>query len=104
MPSEVAQSAHTSELPSNIEDQEPSTPLPTPLIMPSPQSLDQGQFGRGRKGGEGRERGRGCRATRDDLLIYHRCKYMIDDHNKRRRFLHMTHISGFIYELDNLCT
>ena len=38
------------------------------------------------------------------LIIYHRCRYMIDDHNKRKRLLHVTHISSFIYELDNLCT
>ena len=25
---------------------------------------------------------------------------MIDDHKERRRFLHVTHISGFMYELD----
>ena len=38
------------------------------------------------------------------LLIYHRCRYMIGDHNERRRFPYVAHISGFIYELDNLCT
>ena len=44
MPNEVPQNAHTSfELPSNIEDAESSSPLPTPLIMSSPQPLDQGQ-------------------------------------------------------------
>ena len=64
MHDEVAQSAHTSELPSNIEDSEPSTPLPAPLIMPSPQPLNQGQVGRGRRGGCGL--GRGCQAARDD--------------------------------------
>ena len=48
MPIEVPHNAHTSsELPSNIEELEPSTPLPTPLIMPSPQPLDQGQTKRG---------------------------------------------------------
>ena len=61
MPNEVPQSAQTSsELPSNIEDPEPSTPLPTPLIMPSPQPLDQGQARRGQSGGREQERGRGC--------------------------------------------
>ena len=34
------------------------------------------------------------------LLIYQRCKYMIDDHKERRRFLHVARISGFLYELD----
>ena len=34
------------------------------------------------------------------LLIYQRCKYMIDDHKERRRFLHMARISGFMYKLD----
>ena len=38
------------------------------------------------------------------LLIYHKCKYMIGDHNKRIRFLHAAHISGFVYELDDICT
>ena len=38
------------------------------------------------------------------LLIYHRCRHMISDHDEGRRFLHVAHISGFIYELDNLCT
>ena len=48
MPSQVPQCAHTSSwLPSNIEDPKQSTPLPTPLIMPSPQPLDQGRAGRG---------------------------------------------------------
>ena len=48
MPTEVPHNAHTSsELPSNIEELESSTPLPTPLIMPSPQPLDQGQTRRG---------------------------------------------------------
>ena len=43
MPREVPHSAHTSsKLPSNIEVSEPSTPLPTPLIMSPPQPLDQG--------------------------------------------------------------
>ena len=55
MPTEVPHNAHTSsELPSNIEESEPSTQLPTPLIMSSPQSLDQGQTKRGRGGGRGR--------------------------------------------------
>ena len=58
MPSEATQSAHTSsQLPSNIEDPEPSTPLPTLLIMPSPQPLDQGQAGQGQRGGQGRNGG-----------------------------------------------
>ena len=58
MSTEVPHNAHTySELPSNIEESEPSTPLLTPLIMPSPQPLDQGQIRRGR----GREQGRGYR-------------------------------------------
>ena len=49
MPTKVPHNAHTSsELPSNIEESEPSTPLLTPLIMPSPQPLDQGQIRRGR--------------------------------------------------------
>ena len=30
------------------------------------------------------------------LLIYHKCKYMIGNHNERRRFFHVAHISGFI--------
>ena len=34
------------------------------------------------------------------LLIYQRCKYMIDDHKERRRFLHVARISGFMYKLD----
>ena len=34
------------------------------------------------------------------LLIYPRCKYMIDDHKERRRFLHVVRISGFMYKLD----
>ena len=34
------------------------------------------------------------------LLIYQRCKYMIDDHKERRRFLHVASISGFMYKLD----
>ena len=34
------------------------------------------------------------------LLIYHRCKYMIDDHKERRRFLHVARISDFMYKLD----
>ena len=34
------------------------------------------------------------------LLIYQMCKYMIDDHKERRRFLHMASISGFMYKLD----
>ena len=34
------------------------------------------------------------------LLIYLRCKYMIDDHKERRRFLHVARISGFMYKLD----
>ena len=60
LPTEVSHNAHTSsELPSNIEELEPSTLLLTPLIMPSPQPLDQGQIGRGRGGGRGREQGRG---------------------------------------------
>ena len=45
MPTEVPHNAHTSsELPSNIEELESSTLLPTPLIMPSSQPLDQGQI------------------------------------------------------------
>ena len=45
IPTEVPYNAHTSsELPSNIEELEPSTPLPTPLIMPSSQPLDQRQI------------------------------------------------------------
>ena len=35
-----------------------------------------------------------------DLLIYQRCKYMIDDHKERRRFIHVASISGFMYKLD----
>ena len=66
MPTEVPHNAHTSsELPSNIEESEPSTPLLTPLIMPSPQPLDQGQIRRGRVGGRGREQGRGYRVSRE---------------------------------------
>ena len=34
------------------------------------------------------------------LLIYQRCKYMIDDHKEKRRFLHVARISGFMYKLD----
>ena len=34
------------------------------------------------------------------LLIYQRCKYMIDDHKEIRRFLHVARISGFMYKLD----
>ena len=34
------------------------------------------------------------------LLIYQRCKYMIDDHKERRKFLHVASISGFMYKLD----
>ena len=37
------------------------------------------------------------------LLIYQRCKYMIDNHKERRRFLHVARISGFMYKL-NLMT
>ena len=33
-------------------------------------------------------------------MIYHN---MIGDHNERKRFLHVA-ISGFVYELDDLCT
>ena len=33
-------------------------------------------------------------------MIYQRCKYMIDDHKEKRRFLNVAHISGFMYELD----
>ena len=67
MPTEVPHNAHTfSELPSNIEESEPSTPLLTPLIMSSPQPLDQGQGrGRGRGGGRGSEQGRGYRVPRE---------------------------------------
>ena len=66
MPTEVPHNAHTSsELPSNIEELEPSTPLLTPLIMPSPQPLDQGQIRRGRGGGRGREQGRGYRVPHE---------------------------------------
>ena len=58
MPTEVPHNAHTSsELPSNIEELESSNPLLTPLIMPSPQPLDQGQIRRGQGGGRGREQG-----------------------------------------------
>ena len=38
------------------------------------------------------------------LLINHICRYKIGYHNEKRRFLHVAHISGFIYELDDLCT
>ena len=38
------------------------------------------------------------------LLINHICRYMIGYHNEKIRFLHIAHISGFIYELDDLCT
>ena len=34
------------------------------------------------------------------LLIYQRCKYMIDGHKERRRFLHVASISDFMYKLD----
>ena len=34
------------------------------------------------------------------LLIYQRCKYMIDDHKEIRRFLHVVNISCFMYKLD----
>ena len=34
------------------------------------------------------------------LLIYQRCKYMIDDHKERRRLLHVVSISDFMYKLD----
>ena len=34
------------------------------------------------------------------FLIYQRCKYMINDHKERRRFLHVARISGFMYKLD----
>ena len=34
------------------------------------------------------------------LLIYQSCRYMIDDNKNRRKFLHVAHISGFMYELD----
>ena len=37
------------------------------------------------------------------LLIYQRCKYMINGHTKRKRFLHVARISGFMYKL-NLMT
>ena len=37
------------------------------------------------------------------LLIYQRCKYMIDDHKEIRRFLRVASISGFMYKL-NLMT
>ena len=64
MPTEVPHNAHTSsELPSNIEESEPSTPLPTLLIMSSPQPLDQGQTTRGRGDGRRREQGRGYRVA-----------------------------------------
>ena len=33
------------------------------------------------------------------LLIYQRCKYMIDDY-KEKKFLHVARICGFMYELD----
>ena len=33
------------------------------------------------------------------LLIYQSCRYMIDNHKERRKFLHVIHISGFMYEL-----
>ena len=33
-------------------------------------------------------------------LTYKSYKYMIDDHKERRRFLHVAHISGFMYKLD----
>ena len=60
MPIKVPHNAHTSsKLPSNIEELEPFTPLPTPLIMSSPQPLNQGQTKRGRGDGRGREQGRG---------------------------------------------
>ena len=61
----VPHNATSSELPPNIEESEPSTPLLTPLIMPSPQPLDQGQIKRGRGGGRGREQGRGYRVPRE---------------------------------------
>ena len=52
MPNEAPHCAQTSsKLPSNIEDPEPSTLLPTPLIMPSLQPLHQGQARRGQSGG-----------------------------------------------------
>ena len=66
MPIEVPHNAHTSsELPSNIEESESSTPLPTSLIMSSPQPLDQGQTRRGRGSGRGREQGQGYRVARE---------------------------------------
>ena len=64
MPTEVPQNAHTSsKLPSNIEESEPSTILPTPLIMSSSQLLDHGQTRQGRGSGRGREQGRGYRVA-----------------------------------------
>ena len=33
------------------------------------------------------------------LLIYQSCRYMIDNHKERRKFFHVIHISGFMYEL-----
>ena len=61
MPTEVPHNAHTSsELPSNIEESESSTPLPTPLIMPN-----QGQTRQGRGGERGREQERGYRVARE---------------------------------------
>ena len=34
------------------------------------------------------------------LLICQSCRYLIDDHKERRKFLHVAHISAFMYELD----
>ena len=34
------------------------------------------------------------------LLIHQSYMYMIDDHNERRRLIHVAHASDFMYELD----
>ena len=34
------------------------------------------------------------------LLICQSCRYLIDDHKERRKFLHVARISAFMYELD----